>query len=134
MVLIQAKKYEDVETQDLIHGVRTVTHRGFDKAKIRRCAHFYRLFGSASIDMSFLRMQYATVDTVPFIENDKNDYAALATETKDVLASIPLGLEVKSAHYPVSHLFTSWPGEGKPRADAREQKLAKGAEAAVRHR
>ena len=71
-------------------------------------------------------MQYATVDTVPFIENDKNDYAALATATKDVLASIPLGLEVKSARYPVSHLFTSWPGKGKPRADAREQKLAKG--------
>jgi len=69
------------------------------------------LFASASIDLNSLRIQYATADTARFI--NKND-AALAAETKDILANIQLGLKVKEANYPVLRVIASWPGEAQP--------------------
>ena len=77
---------------------------------MRRCAHFYRLFASASIDLSFLRVQIASANTAPFI----NDHCAgLAADTKNVLADIQLGLKTEGADYPVLRVFASWPGKAK---------------------
>lgn len=77
---------------------------------MRRCAHFYRLFASASIDLSFIRAQYATADTAQFTTGDD---ATLASQTKDALAKIPLGLKVEGADYPILRVFASWPGDAR---------------------
>ena len=120
--------------------------RGFGKAKTLRCAYFYRLFASASIDLSFLRIQHATADTAPFINiaKDKDKYKdqdqdqdidmvmvtdlvkdKLAAETKNVLANIQSGLKGEGADYPVLRVFASFPGEAKLERTTKPERTTK---------
>ena len=111
LVVVQAKKYDIVEKRVLIHGVRTITPSWFWKSKDAKVSTFYRLFSPASIDLIIVLLQYPTANTAPFITNDSNDCPKLATQTKDVLAKIPLGLKTEDADYPVLRVFASWEGE-----------------------
>ena len=52
-----------------------------------------------SIDLD--QSQYPTANAAPFLTNNNNDCSILATQTKGVLANIPLGLKVEDADYPV---------------------------------
>ena len=63
LIVVQAKKYEEVKRETLIHGVRNVTPSWFWKSKDSKVCSFYRLFASASVDLSFLRVQHATAAT-----------------------------------------------------------------------
>jgi hypothetical protein len=103
LVAIQAKKYDIVECAAL-------PLLGFGKARMRRCVTLSTLF-AMSIDL--VQLQHLTANAAPFLRNDNNDCSALATQTKDVLANIPLGLKVEDADYPVLRVFASWEGEAK---------------------
>ena len=108
LVVVQAKRYEVVPKATLIHGVCTVTPSWFWKNKDTKVCSFYRLFASASVDLSFLRVQHATAATAPFIGKGIGDCAA---ELDKVLKKILPGLTAGDADYPVLRVFASWPGE-----------------------
>ncbi|PVF91079.1 hypothetical protein CPB86DRAFT_421879 [Serendipita vermifera] len=82
LVVVQAKAYDNIDKNTLIHGVRTVTPSWFWRS--RDSKHF-------------------DADTSPFLDEDS------AREFKEVLAELPNPWQVDGAEYPILRVFASWP-------------------------
>ena len=83
------------------------------------CVHFYELFASTPIDLSFLRVQNASADDSRFLMEAGHE---LADAINSTLAGIRSNLKAKGAEYPILRVFASWPGEAMLKRSMKRRK------------